>query len=470
MAADRQRPSYHFVSPANWMNDPNGLIQWQGQYHLFYQYNPHGPFHGTIHWGHAVSDDLVHWRDLPIALAPTPGSPDKEGCWSGCAVNHHGVPTLVYTGVFPQAVCLAAGSDDLLTWTKPAFNPVISGPPPEFEHRSRGHFRDPYVWWADGYYHLVIGSKDEGVGGLILLYRSNDLVHWEYLHPLLVGDMKQVEPFWTGAMWECPNWLNFGDKNALIFSVQSNHGELLYPVYYTGQMQADQFTPEMSEILVYGQCFYAPQVMRADDGRYLMWGWLKEGRTSQLCQEAGWAGAMSVPIEISLRSDGKLGLAPAPELKALRGDGWHFENLLLASDSSKLLADVQGDCLELTAVYEPNPTAECGLQLRCSPDGEEQTRITYQPAQKRMLIDRAQSSLLDGVEKQLCTAPFELEQGERLSLHILLDRSVVEVFVNGRVCLATRIYPTRPDSTSVGLIGQNTLLQTLDIWELSSTW
>ena len=101
--SDRQRPRYHFLPPANWLNDPNGLIQWRGRYHTFYQYNPNGPFHGTIHWGHAISDDSVHWEHLPIALAPTPGGPDADGCWSGCAVDHDGVPTLIYTGLAGRA-------------------------------------------------------------------------------------------------------------------------------------------------------------------------------------------------------------------------------------------------------------------------------------------------------------------------------------------------------------------------------
>src|SRR2546423_13522026 len=99
---DPHRPHYHFLPPSNWMNDPNGLIHWKGQYHLFYQYNPNGALHGTIHWGHAVSPDLVHWEHLPIALAPTPGGPDKDGIWSGCAVDNDGIPTIFYTGVLPE--------------------------------------------------------------------------------------------------------------------------------------------------------------------------------------------------------------------------------------------------------------------------------------------------------------------------------------------------------------------------------
>ena len=118
MAGGPYRPLYHFLPPANWMNDPNGAIFWKGKYHLFYQYNPNGAFHGTIHWGHAVSKDLVHWTDLPIALAPTPDGPDRLGCYSGGAVVNDGVPTLIYFGN-PDGNCIATSTDDLLTWQKP---------------------------------------------------------------------------------------------------------------------------------------------------------------------------------------------------------------------------------------------------------------------------------------------------------------------------------------------------------------
>src|SRR3982074_1949916 len=112
LTGDRHRPLYHFLGAGNWMNDPNGPIFWKGKYHLFYQYNPNGPFWGTIHWGNAASSDLVNWEDFPIALSPSKNGPDQNGCWSACVVNDNGVPTVFYTGLEPQTVCIATGYDE----------------------------------------------------------------------------------------------------------------------------------------------------------------------------------------------------------------------------------------------------------------------------------------------------------------------------------------------------------------------
>jgi len=168
------RPAYHFLPERDWMNDPNGLIQWQGQTHLFYQYTPGSALSGVKYWGHAVSRDLVHWEHRPVATAPTPDGPDAGGIWSGCAVDDDGVPTAVYTGIDPEVVCIATSADGLLTWDKHPANPVIAGPPPELAAGAENDFRDPYVWREQGAWHLVLGCKQTGQGGMILRYRSAD--------------------------------------------------------------------------------------------------------------------------------------------------------------------------------------------------------------------------------------------------------------------------------------------------------
>lgn len=471
-ASDIHRPSYHFLPPANWMNDPNGLIQWKGHYHLFYQHNPHGPFHAKIYWGHAVSSDLVHWTDLPMALTPTPGRADADGCWSGCAVNNHGEPTLIYSGLSPQVVCLATSADDLLTWQYYSGNPVIQGPPAESLAGINGHFRDPFVWCEGDFWYLLMGSNIEGVGGTILLYRSPDLLHWTYLHPLLTGDVNASQSLWTGVMWECPNFLTFDDSRVLIFSVQDAAGKLLYPLYYSGTFQQEHFFPSRRGILVYGSYFYAPQVLRDDAERYIMWGWLMEGRSTSLIEEAGWAGIMSLPILIAPLPDGRLHLEPSPELTALREKQWHYEDLQLNGIENIRLEGSRENRLEILVECEPDAHCEFGFRLCCSPDGQEQTRLIYHAELQQVTIEREQSSLTAEVDHGSCSANVEIAEPEAVTLHIFLDASVLEVFVNNRCYLATRIYPQRPDSTGLELfVDKGTVnISSLDIWHLASIW
>jgi beta-fructofuranosidase len=484
------RPRFHFLPERNWMNDPNGLIQWQGQTHLFYQYNPNGPFDGTKHWGHAVSDDLVHWTHWPLALAPGPDGPDAGGCWSGCAVDHDGVPALVYTGVDPQVVCLATSMDGLLTWAKHPANPVIAGPPRELAAQARGQFRDPYVWREDGAWHMVIGCMQAGQGGLVLRYRSTNLVHWDYAGEVLRGDMHQTEPLPTGTMWECPNYIELDGRRVLIYSAYSEIEHVQYPVYYAASASDQPFTPSAQGIVVHGPSFYAPHGRRLDDGRTLMWGWLKEASSTATQLQQGWSGVLSLPLVLTWRpgtapgaqgagtppntpgAGGGLGLAPAEELKALRGEHWHFENLDLEPGASGLPGDIRGDCLEIDAIIVPTPGAEFGLRLRCSPGGEEHTDIVYQGAEQAVAVDtRASGQSIEG-ERGRYAAPAIPDANGQVRLRIFLDRSVLEVFAGDSTCLASRIYPTRADSLGLELFSKrgSARLVTMDVWKLDSIW
>jgi beta-fructofuranosidase len=369
-------------------------------------------------------------------------------------------------------VCLATSADELATWNKHPANPVIGGPPAELGTQTGGQFRDPFVWKENGQWQMVMGSKVEGQGGLVLRYRSDDLVHWEYLGVLLKGDISQTKPFWTGTVWECPNFFKLGDQHVLIVSVQAEPHTLLYPVYYAGGFDGQHFAPAVQRILVHGSCFYAPQIMRREDGRIVMWGWLKEGRRQTALLEAGWAGVMSLPIEVSWLPEGALRLAPVDELKSLRREHWHFENLAVTAGDANQLGDVQGDCLEIEAVFEAEPSSEFGLRLRCSPDGQEQTRVVYAGGQERLVVEPNQASLSTVVDRDMHKAPLSLGADDRLRLRLFLDRSVLEVFANEHTCLASRIYPTRPDSLGLGLFVRagKVTVKSLDIWTIASTW
>lgn len=450
-----QRPQYHFQPLANWMNDPNGLIQWRGQYHLFYQHNPNGPQWAQMHWGHAVSPDLLHWTHLPIALAPTPGGPDWNGVFSGCAVDHDGVPTLVYTGVDPQVQCIATSDDDLVTWHKYEGNPVIAAPP---EGIPPEDFRDPYVWREPDGWYAVIGSSTAEGQGIALLYRSPDLRAWEYVGPLCQGDGDQ-----TGHVWECPNFFALRARHVLITAPIP----LGRAIYFSGQYHNHAFTPELTGEIDLGGCLYAPQVMIDQRGRRLLFGWLWEARAPEAQIAAGWAGAMSLPRELSLAPDGRLTYAPAEEVASLRRAHWGARDIALEPDVA-WQAPQGGDTIEILARFDLGSASQVGLRVRCADDGSERTLVYWDADEGQLVVDASASArdVPGGQRRQAAFGP----DGE-LELRLFLDRSVIECFANGRCCLTSRIYP---DLASLGLQafahGGSAHLRTIDIWTMDSIW
>lgn len=454
LARDPHRPAYHFLPPKNWMNDPNGLIQIKGKYHIFYQHNPSAAVWGNMTWGHAVSEDMVHWKHLPFALHPDQPY-DKGGVFSGCMVNDNGVATAVYTGVSPEVQCIAT-SRDMLKWEKFAGNPVIPGPPPGMKVTG---FRDPCVWKQDGVWHMVVGSGIEGKGGTILLYKSKDLRQWDYIGPALVGDKDK-----TGPMWECPSFFPLGDKWILVISPYRP------PIYMIGTFKEDHFTPELQGDVDLGGQFYAPLLFKDERERLIMFGWLQEAR--EKAEKAGWQGAQSLPRVITLGPDSRPRYAPAPEVNALRGEHARVEHVSVAPDSSGHVPGLRGNTLDLVAEIDPGEAETCGLVVCRSPDGAEQTRIFYDRKQKRLVGDRTKSSTNPAPKKDAPSAPLELAPGEPLRLRVLVDRSVIEVFANERTCLTLRIYPDRPDSTGVDCFatGGPCTVKSLDGWQMKSIW
>lgn len=474
---DPHRPRYHFTAPANWMNDPNGLIQWQGVHHLFYQYNPDSPLHGNIHWGHAASADLVHWEDWPVALAPTPDSPDADGVYSGCAVDDNGVPTLIYSGnrrvpgadppMRVQRTCIATSADGLRTWTKDPGNPVIPDIPPGLD---LVQYRDPSVWREGDMWYQVTGAGFPDVGGTALVYRSRDLRDWEYLHPLCVGDVHRTEPIWTGTMWECPQFFPLDDTHVLLISAW-DRGTKTTP-YLTGDYADHRLTPRAVGLLDLGWSFYAPQSYRDDRGRRIMLGWLREERPNADLVAAGWAGAMSIPRILSARPDGTLGSVPAPEMEALRGEHVHLADSAITPDSRDLLGDLRGNCMEIVAEFTGGDAATFGLIVGRSPDGAEETRIVYDRARAHLSVDRTRSSTAVTPERPVVGGACPLEEDDTLRLHIFLDGSIVEIFANDRACLTARIYPSQSASGGIDLFarGGEAHLSRFDCWTMASIW
>lgn len=438
----RYRLGYHLMPTVGWMNDPNGLVFFNGQYHAFYQYHPYSSEWGPMHWGHAVSRDMVHWEDLPVALAP--GSPaDRDGCYSGSAVVNDGVLSLVYTGqVFNSGQIEPFNSDfsetqnlamshDGIHFTKFSGNPVISNAP---EDNSR-NFRDPKVWRHNDRWYVVIGSSTFDDDARALLYRSDDLVEWKYLGVIAQSHGQ------AGQMWECPDFFELDGQYVLLFSPvgMESKGYKYHNVFQTGYMigDFDYSTGRLDhgdfEEIDRGHDFYATQTMVAPDGRRICMAWMNMWQTPMREQADGWSGAMTLPRELHL-VNGRVTMTPVRELETLRSgllahcsDVLQNDTLLAAPDKNQF--EVLFSCHDLHSSIGP-----IGLSLDIGTS--DRVKFTYDPTRELLSLDRGGE---DGVRA------YECGRLDNLNLRIFVDNSSIEVFVNdGLAVFTSRIYPSSP--------------------------
>ncbi|MDP4300202.1 glycoside hydrolase family 32 protein [Leptothrix discophora] len=444
------RPVFHYTAPTNWINDPNGLAFHDGRYHLHFQYNPNGSKWGDIHWGHASSADLVSWRDEPIALAPSPGD-DAGGCFSGCHALVDGVHTLYYTGYTAerQVQCVATSSD-LRHWTKQPQR-TLATPPAGVE----GHdFRDPYVFRHDGRWYMVVGASRDHEQGQALLYRSDDGITWEDRGALYTSPSDR-----HGRMWECPNFFPIGDRWVLTVSLWLGLGVHAF----VGRFEHERFVPEWDGPLDVDAGAFAHLTMQGPDGRTLQWAWMNEQREQAAIDADGWAGAMTVPRELSIDAHGRLNLRPVAEIARLRGEPVARVTGLRGSGEHVRFS---GAVLDIEARFAGRDRGKVGLMLRTSADGRETTRIVYWQDARRLSIERERSSLSPQVRHQDVHAHLALAPDEALNLRVLLDGSVLEVYANDRLCLSTRVYPTLPDSLQASAFSDGPATLDLRAWTM----
>ncbi len=468
----RFRQNYHFIAPAYWLNDPNGLIQFNGNYHLFYQHNPYSAEWGEMHWGHAISKDLVHWQHLRIALAPSEeyDSYEKGGCFSGSAVNDNGILALIYTGTtgdgqdYSQQQCLSYSSDGI-KFTKYEGNPVIA----HFPADGSRDFRDPKVWKHKDSWYMVVGScKDDR--GKALLYRSPDLKDWDYIGVMAesLGEL--------GTMWECPDFFEIDGKDALMFSPMSHLCDRK-SLYLTGNMDyrsGKLFWSTMGEI-DWGFDFYAPQSFLDDQGRRILigwangWNWMPWWKDFGPTGKDGWCGAMSLPRTVHTCPDGKLSFEPVEELKSLRKESYCVTNLVVDSSERFKLGAGDGISYEIEAEIDLNETeaSEIGFELRCSKT--EKTIVSCDLKNAQLVFDRTASGPYStGIRRCL----LESAAKESIKLQIFVDTCSVEIFADGgRTVMSCNIYPSQ-ESTGLYFYVKNgcAKVNRIEIWGLSSIW
>ncbi|MDO3661461.1 GH32 C-terminal domain-containing protein [Bacillus sp. C28GYM-DRY-1] len=479
------RPQYHFTPEANWMNDPNGMVYYAGEYHLFYQYHPYGLQWGPMHWGHAVSKDLVTWEHLPVALAPD----DKGTIFSGSAVvdrnNTSGFQTgkekplvAIYTQDREghQVQSIAYSNDKGRTWTKYAGNPVIPNP-------GKKDFRDPKVFWyeKENKWVMVLAAGDR-----ILIYTSKNLKQWTYASEFGQGEGSH------GGVWECPDLFELpvdGNPNQKKWVMQVSVGNGAVSggsgmQYFVGDFDGTHFKNENPSNKVlwtdYGKDFYAAvswSDIPSSDGRRLWLGWMSNWQYANDVPTSPWRSAASIPRELKLKTltEGvRVVQTPVKELQTIRGTSKSWKNQTISPTSQNVLAGLSGDTYELHAEFQvtPSSAAEFGFKVRT---GRNQfTKVGYDRKNKKLFVDRSESGNVTfnptfNTGKQ--TAPLKPVNG-KVKMRIFVDRSSVEVFGNDGQQVITDII--LPDRSSKGLelyaANGSVKLKSFTIYPLKKVW
>lgn len=492
-AGDRYRPQYHALPPAVWMNEPHSPFYYKGKYHVFYQHNPSGPYWSQIRWGHLVSDDMIHWEYVKDAVVPTAGI-CPEGIWTGGAcIGPDGTPwlaitagtnTTTWTG---QNVAFAHAADPndpyLVDWI--IEDKLVITQPSDDTQGEREQFRDPFVWYDDGVYYMMVSTSIPHAGGSAVIYTSENMREWNHRGYIYQCDYNLYPE--QGAHWECVVMLPISTKDGsktkyILFDCPQYtvDGYIVDCYYWIGTFDkntcrfiADDNKPKLFDLGrgVYtgqnGFCFLTEEDIAAgktkyEQGRTVIYS-IAQGKDAGTAQNytAGWAHNFAIPLELWLSDDGtEVIRQPIKEVESLR-----IETLFnyagegkTASEINLDISSLRGDTLEIRAKVKIAPTSpsySTGICVRYNPnnvDGlTERTEIVF--SNDGVYVERNKSSLLDYVNRQPSYTWGRVKN--EYEIVILLDRSMLEVYVDGLMSFTTRIYPKYGNSDYLRVFDNN---------------
>ena len=475
MTLEPNRPLFHFTPPINWMNDPNGLVYHDGEYHLYYQHNPYGKAWGHMSWGHAVSSDLVHWKHLPIAIFEEP----KKGytIFSGSAVadarNTGGFArdattplVAVYTADYHpdrdlEDVHIAYSLDRGRTFTQYKGNPVIGV--------HNGKFGDPKAFWHEPSGQWILVAIHGAEQGCVDLFGSRDLKNWELLSTF---HAPQAAP----GIWECPDLFpldipgvskDSGDVQRWVLKVNPifPNGGPAVTRYFVGEFDGRQFRGDpLSPQMVYpdGDPIYA-EVTYNDEprGRRILVGWIRQAPRD----ERSWTGMQSIPRELSLREIGghwRLCQWPIAEMQTLRRARHSVTHANLSGASPVLDSHEIGlGAWEIDAQFDPAHAAECGVQVRLGHNAI--ARAGYSAETNELFVDTPGRARL---------AITMHGDGNPVRLRVFVDRGLIEVFGGEGQATITALLEPETAGVGLGVFAQDGTagVANLDVWELASSW
>lgn len=443
-----KEPAFHITGKTGWINDPNGLIYFNGRYHAFFQHYPYDTKWGPMHWGHVVSDDLTNWKYLPNAL--TPGDEfDKNGCFSGSAIVHDGKLWIMYTGFIEngggekirQIQCLAESTDGI-TFKK---HGTVIGEELLPEGYAPQDFRDPKVWFYNGLFWCIVAARKTEGRGRILLYRSRDLFNWEYVNDLFGKDS-------AGTMIECPDYNE--ELGYLLFCEQFQpsenglHLNIHTCRYCIGKIDysTGRFVEDSRGIVDYGFDVYAPQTFA---GKPIIMGWLNMWDRNVPTDKYGFAGMLTVPRTVSVR-EGKFCQEPVVNCKRV------YETAISGHFTDKVK----------TGVITVKATRLENLEIKMRSNGSNFTQMTLKDGM--WVFDRSKSGepivgaekdtdSLSGIRRMPCSGTDEI------TVTIVMDEFSVEIFEGGRVLTSTVYPPSDADGLELSVRAENCSYERSDI-------
>lgn len=456
---DPFRLNYHLMPPVGLLNDPNGFVYFQGRYHLFYQWNPFETKHGSKFWGHYSSSDLAVWQAEPMALVPSDPF-DKNGCYSGSAIEHNGELYLFYTGNVKNErgeretyQCLAVSEDGLHFDKK---GPVVYLP-----EGFTAHFRDPKVWKENNQWFMVIGAQDEKEQGCAVLYTSENLYDWGY-EGIIAGSHRQSLGYF-GYMWECPDLFTLQDTDILLVCPQGldakgfKYNNVFQSGYFSGHFDPKQVTFTHTDFheLDHGFDFYAPQTTVDAKGRRLLFAWMgitDESEPYHPTIKYNWVHAMTLPRELVYK-EGFIHQRPVEELKRLRSNQVMHRGTCIENEE-RAIKGIVGKSIELDLThFDVEELKEFTITIR----GD--TILSYQADEQVFTLGR--KSLING-ELETRSHPI----GSLENLRIFLDTSSIEIFINhGRDVFTARFFPD-PDDESIVFNAKGRIKFDIEKWNI----
>ena len=463
------RPQFHGMPSGAWTNETHGMTYSDGRYHVFFQKNANGPYMSRLHWGHISSENLYDWREEPIAIAPGE-SYDIKGCWSGCVYEDGGNTYILYTAVDNARATIAqakATDASLKTWEKQGI--VINGTPAG----GFADFRDPYYFEANGQKYVIVGTGKNGVGCCTLHKYENGA--WSNDGTIFFqGSTANLH----GTFWEMPNVTPMGGDKWLFTCTPLGTGVGVRTLCWVGTIGADgKFTPdgngvqylEMGGISKDGFGLLSPTIYQKD-GKTLLLGIVPDKLATQKNFEMGWAHNYSLPHEISLAADGTLIQKPYSGLEGMRTETTCEKNGALTGIES--LAPVSGRQIELLGEFTV-ASGTCGFNFLKS--GSQQASLTYDTDRGTLTLDLTQlqreqrdpEATYNGI--YAITLPKKVNAGEKLTLHVYLDGSIADIFVNDTWAFSVRLFPKDAEATAAEVFASAEMQASVKAWTLDAS-